>query len=216
MKRYHPLILFLVFVVATMWTSVRSYQIEERQIYSDLSQALTQTKAEGPSDWFTTDTIRQFRSHIASPELRRDAQLAFLLSDDGLLRVRGYISYSTMQIWRMSDQRPSWAFALMALVSLLYSLRSWPKKTYVLQQEDKGLESMLRLTPMQEQLMAMFMASPHGELTIREICDALWPGKPDASETLYTLIRRTKRVLEDSSPYRIESNRGRSYLLKKI
>ena len=66
-----------LFGLAAVWTSVKSYQIAQREINDDLQQALTLTKAEAPADWFTTDTIRQFRSHIVSPELRQEAQLAF-------------------------------------------------------------------------------------------------------------------------------------------
>lgn len=232
MKRYHPHVLFLVFVVATAWTSWCSYQIAEREINNDLRQALALTKADAPVDWFTTDTIRQFRSHILSPELRRDAQLAFLLSDDGLLRVRGYVSYTSFQIWRMSDQRLSWGLAVMALVSLGLSMRRGPRWYRGIQGEggDDGLASScsmlrrdgelrgedrgLRLTPMQEQLVGLLMSAPEGCMSKQDICQALWPGKPDASETLYTLVRRTKQALETEGRIRIASERGRSYRIE--
>ena len=66
---------------------------------------------------------------------------------------------------------------------------------------------------MQYQLMEMFFKSPSHQLTKTEICDALWPKKPDASETLYTLIRRLKPVIEQNSTLKIESNRGKAYRL---
>ena len=53
----------------------------------------------------------------------------------------------------------------------------------------------------------------HHQLSKQEICDALWPKKPDASETLYTLIRRIKPVIELNSNLMIESERGKSYRL---
>jgi DNA-binding response OmpR family regulator len=64
---------------------------------------------------------------------------------------------------------------------------------------------------MQHQLMEMFFQSPSHSLTKSEICDALWPKKPDASETLYTLIRRLKPIIEEHSDLKIESDRGKSY-----
>jgi DNA-binding response OmpR family regulator len=67
---------------------------------------------------------------------------------------------------------------------------------------------------MQHQLMEMFFLSPSHSLTKTEICDALWPKKPDASETLYTLIRRLKPVVEQHSNLKIESDRSKSYCLK--
>ena len=74
--------------------------------------------------------------------------------------------------------------------------------------------SQVQLTPMQHQLMEMFFHSPSHLLTKTEICDALWPKKPDASETLYTLIRRLKPVVEQHSDLKIESDRSKAYSLK--
>jgi DNA-binding SARP family transcriptional activator len=59
----------------------------------------------------------------------------------------------------------------------------------------------------------MFFLSPSHSLTKAEICDALWPKKPDASDTLYTLIRRLKPVVEQHSDLKIESDRSKSYHL---
>jgi len=69
------------------------------------------------------------------------------------------------------------------------------------------------LTPMQHQLMKMFFHSPSHSLSKTEICDALWPKKPDASDTLYTLIRRLKPVIEQHSNLKIESDRSKAYRL---
>ena len=71
----------------------------------------------------------------------------------------------------------------------------------------------VKLTPMQQQLLEMFFRSEAHLLSKTEICDALWPKKPDASETLYTLIRRLKPVIEQHSDLKIESDRGRAYEL---
>ena len=76
----------------------------------------------------------------------------------------------------------------------------------------KGCE--VKLTPMQQQLMEMLWQSPSHQLSKAEICDALWPKKPDASETLYTLIRRLKPIIEEHSDLKIESDRGIAYGLK--
>ena len=67
---------------------------------------------------------------------------------------------------------------------------------------------------MQHQLMEMFFRSSTHSLSKTEICEALWPKKPDASETLYTLIRRIKPIIEEHSNLKIESDRGRAYELK--
>ena len=71
----------------------------------------------------------------------------------------------------------------------------------------------VQLTPMQHQLLTMFFLSPSHSLSKAEICDALWPKKPDASDTLYTLIRRLKPVIERYSDLKIESDRSKAYRL---
>ena len=50
--------------------------------------------------------------------------------------------------------------------------------------------------------------------TWQEICDHLWPKKPDATDTLYTLIKRVKPIIEANSNLKIESDRGKSYTLE--
>ena len=70
-------------------------------------------------------------------------------------------------------------------------------------------------TPLQSQLLDLLLASPTHELTKQEICEALWPKKDNASETLYTLIHRIKPVLDQHTDLRIVSNRGRSYRLEQ-
>jgi DNA-binding response OmpR family regulator len=72
----------------------------------------------------------------------------------------------------------------------------------------------IKLTPMQQQLMELFFRSSSHSLTKAEICEALWPKKPDASETLYTLIRRLKPIIEEHSNLKIEVDRGKAYELK--
>ena len=67
---------------------------------------------------------------------------------------------------------------------------------------------------MQLSPMEMFLAAPDHRLTQREICDRLWPRKPDASATLYTLIRRLKPVLEEAGGLRIDCLRGEAYQLQ--
>lgn len=71
----------------------------------------------------------------------------------------------------------------------------------------------VRLTPMQFELMKMFFTAETHKLSKADICRALWPGKDDASETLYTLMRRLKPVIESNSNLKIEVERGKAYKL---
>ena len=99
------------------------------------------------------------------------------------------------------------------------SLVGWQQLWGLTYSEAEGLfyaadGTQVQLTPMQHRLMEMFFRSPSHSLSKTEICEALWPKKPDASETLYTLIRRMKPVIEQHSNLKIEADRGRAYELK--
>lgn len=72
----------------------------------------------------------------------------------------------------------------------------------------------IRFTPMQFSLMEMFFNAEGHQLLKTEICQMLWPGKDDASETLYTLMRRLKRVVGQNTNLQIEVDRGKAYRLK--
>ncbi len=71
----------------------------------------------------------------------------------------------------------------------------------------------LNLTPMQEQLMQLFYASPSRTLSKEEICSALWPRKDNPEDGLYTFISRMKSSLAGQSSLRIVNRRGREYVL---
>ena len=72
----------------------------------------------------------------------------------------------------------------------------------------------IRFTPMQQQLMRLFWQAPSHSLTKEEICTVLWPKKDDANDTLYTLIRRLKPIVEEHTRLKIVADRGRNYSLE--
>lgn len=71
----------------------------------------------------------------------------------------------------------------------------------------------LNLTPMEYSLMEMFYLSSSHFLLKKDICAALWPGKDNADETLYALVRRLKHTLSAHSSIQISAVRGRAYQL---
>ena len=143
--------------------------------------------------------------------------------------LRGYVRCSAASVFGMSDQRLPGALAavavLWAVCSMIY-LRRTARRTAdavcygglcFLASEDvfrNASGERVHLTPMQHRLMRMFFVSASHRLTKDEICDALWPRKEDASDTLYTLVKRLKPVIEANSSLRIESDRGRAYALE--
>ena len=237
MKSTHALVFLLVLALSAVWTGVEDYKRAEREIAHDLTQALCQTMATKPTDWLSADTIQCYRSHLQLESLRQSAMLSLWVTREGRHPVEsgisgksicimpsvqacGNVSLSAWEVWRMGDHRLSLALSLLTLVWMVFSLRS----VVVGRAQEGGIRmenghyfdgrgEELRLTPMQRQLMEMFLAAPRHELTKEEICEALWPRKDDASDTLYALISRTKAAVESRTGLQIASERGRSYRL---
>lgn len=155
------------------------------------------------------------------------------------LSFRGYARCSTAMIFSLSDQTIPGLLFIAALLwggfTFFYfrsrgkaSRQTIPASTSeekvivfgnlsLFRQEacfyDAGKEK-LKLTPMQYDLMEMFYLSSTHLLFKSDICQSLWPGKENADETLYTLIRRLKPVIEDHSNLKITTDRGRAYGLE--
>ena len=228
-QQYAVLVLFAL-IIASSLTSFGCYICMSRLVNEDMDRALTLTMQEQQSDVICQDTIRTFNSHLQIANLRGKATLAVETRGK---RFKAYAHCSKATIFSLSDQRPA---ILLWTLSFLWALFMWFKRQQgkanlqplTIEQdgfgglryseaEDQFLAAdgqMVELTPMQHQLMEMFFQSPTYSLTKKEICDALWPKKPDASDTLYTLIRRLKPVIEQHSHLKIESNRGKAYQLK--
>jgi hypothetical protein len=199
--------------------SLTSYKATEELVTKDMNQALAKALDEQQSDVLSADTIQVFNSYLQIEGLRENAVLAV----DTKKGFRPHPQVSIATILSLSDQRPSmilWSMVLMWGLFCLYQHRRLSALGLYggLALQDgrfvnaKGCE--LKLTPMQQQLMEMLWQSPLHQLSKAEICDALWPKKPDASETLYTLIRRLKPIIEEHSDLKIESYRGKAYGLK--
>lgn len=222
MKHHHALIVFLMLIVPSVAVGTYHYKQTEQSIEQDMQQALSQTLQEKCSDVITADTISTFNRHLQLPELRGKAVLS-LSTQREVLQLRAHCPALT--IWQMSDQRPSLALASMALLWVagcgLHRRRdtaatgnTFGGLTYT---EGRFLDCRhqeVSFTPMQQQLMELFFSSPSHSLSKTEICASLWPKKPDASETLYTLIRRLRPILAQHSSLEIESDRSRAYRLK--
>ena len=188
-----------------------------------MSQALSSALAKQQSNVITQDTIRSFNSYLQIAELRGKATIAV---DTKGQQFKAYARCSEATIFSLSDQRLTaalWTLTLFWAAFCFYRRRQQVVQWAGMLQygglcyaESEGMfydarGQRIKLTPMQQQLMEMFFHSDAHQLTKAEICNALWPKKPDASETLYTLIRRLKPVIEQHSDLKIESDRGKSY-----
>ena len=229
-QRYTVIVLFALILMSSL-TSVDSYRSTSRMVSEDMDRALTLTMLEQQSDVISPDTIRKFNNHLQIAELRGKATLAV---DVRARQFRAYAHCSEATIFSLSDQRPAallwvltgfWAMFILyrnrqrrAVEHLLLSVPSGLSYGGLVYSEEEGRfyaadGDAVSLTPMQYQLMEMFFHSPTHTLTKTEICNALWPKKPDANDTLYTLIRRLKPVVEQHSNLKIESDRSKAYRL---
>ena len=231
MKQKYAVIVFLVLIAASGLTSFSSYSATERLVEDDMSQALALALDEQQNDVISADTIRVFNSHLQLEQLRGHAMLAVDTRQKGF---RCEAKCSAATIFSMSEQRPAlvlWMTAMLWAVFCFWRNRSGEFRVESLEfataMSFGGLRyseaearffdtegQHVKLTPMQQQLMDMFFRSESHLLTKTEICDALWPKKEDASETLYTLIRRLKPIIEQHSDLKIEADRGKAYELK--
>ena len=228
MKQKYLVLVLLSLIIASSATSLSSYRATEQIVENDLSQALNQALAEQQSDVITQDTIRTFNSHLQIAELRGKATIAV---DTKGRQFKAYASCSQATIFSLSDQRPTailWTITLLWATFCVYRFRQHTGQTsrplqfggLSFADDEKTFYNVqgqpIKLTPMQQQLMEMFFTSSNHQLSKTEICDTLWPKKPDANETIYTLIRRLKPVIEKNSNLKIESDRGKAYRLTRI
>ena len=232
MKQRYAVIVLFALIIASSFTSLDSYRSTSKMVNEDMDRALALALEAQQSDVISQDTIRTFNSHLQIAELRGKATLAV---DTHGQKFKAYAHCSEATIFSLSDQRPA---TILWVMTGLWAMLIWYRRpltnaneplsvavangnifgglTY--SEKDRRFYAadgyQVQLTPMQHQLMEMFFHSPSHLLTKTEICDALWPKKPDANETLYTLIRRLKPVVEQHSDLKIESDRSKAYSLK--
>ena len=216
MKQRYAVVVLFVLITASSMVSLTSYKATEQLVTDDMNQALAKALAEQQSDVISADTIQVFNSHLQIEGLRGNAILAVDTKKGFCPRPQ----VSTATILSLSDQRPSMILWSMAMLWGLFCLYQHRRNVTLglyggLALQDghfvdaKG--NKVKLTPMQQQLMEMLWQAPTHQLSKTEICNTLWPKKPDANETLYTLIRRLKPIIEQHSDLKIEADRGKSY-----
>ena len=226
-----PISIFLFVMLMAVVSAITSYKTTCTRISEDVNNALALTKYQMPCDVVSADTIRCYRDNITIAEIKETACLAMRTIRKGNrheteLIAEANCDFSTVLL--LSDQRASASLMLVGLLwligSTVYIRRHKPELivqgiTYggLIFSNDRfsnATGERIHLTPMQHTLLEMFLKSDDHTLTKQEICDRLWPKKPDANDTLYTLIRRIKPIIEANSNLKIESDRGRSYSLE--
>lgn len=241
MKPYYTIVVFVTLLSCSVWAGMHSYRCAEDEMVADMNQALTQTLRHKQEAWITPDTIRDYRSNLRLEVLRRHSLMCYAEDADpktvasskmtwgrGAFRVafRGYANCSVASVLSLSDQRMPLSLFTLSLLWLAGSLMWTRRRVVAIAGGFGGLrldeasqtfyddhQKPVHFTAMQRQLMLMFFADEHHSLRKEDICHALWPKKPDASDTLYTLIRRLKPVLDKNSNLTITTERGGKYQL---
>lgn len=226
-----PYIVFCFLMLCALCTSISSYHRTEYMIAQDVNQALKQVLVKMPDNVVTTDTIRCYRNCLTIAELKDTAGIAMrTVRRDGRWETKmvAEANCNFATTFMMSDQKASSSLLFIGMLWLLGSLwyvrRNKPELIVqglayggIVFHDDKFMTvsgEEIHLTPMQHSLLEMFITTDSHTLSKQEICDQLWPKKPDASDTLYTLIKRIKPIIETHSTLKIESDRGKSYSLK--
>ena len=216
MKQRYAVVVLFALIMASSLVSLTSYRATEQLVAEDMNQALSKALDEQQSDMISADTIQVFNNYLKFEALRGRAFLAI----DTKKGFRPRPQVSTATILSLSDQRPAMVLRTMARLWGLFCLYQHMRHVVLGLYGGLALQngrfvdargSVVKLTPMQQQLMEMLWQSPTHQLSKAEICNALWPKKPDANETLYTLIRRLSAIIEEHSDLKIESDRGKSY-----
>ena len=226
-----PIAIFLFILATAFCSSMCSYHRTERRINEDVNNALELTLAQMPCDAISADTIRCYCKNLTIVELKDTACIAMRIVRRGEKQETEMVAEANcdfMTVFMLSDQRASGVLLVAGILWMMGSL--WYMRRFKPELLVEGMNygglvyanekfmttkgEQIRLTPMQHTLLEMFMNSEDHSLSKQEICDRLWPKKPDASDTLYTLIKRVKPIIEEHSNLKIESDRGKSYTLK--
>ncbi len=229
MKRSSAIVIFMLLVGSALLAGVDSLLSTERRAQYEVDRALALTLQLCEPDRLDADTIQVYRSHIMMAEVRDTAYIT--MGMDGCERhsptMKAKTGLTFGRLWTLSDQRASGALTALAALWLMLSLW-WFHRHPAQVMADLRLGGLqydsqnqrfyvdgreIHFTPMQQALMELFMAAPDHLLMQQDICDSLWPKKPDASATLYTLIRRLKPILEKAAGLHITCDRGRAYHL---
>ncbi len=243
MKPYHSVIVWLFIVCSAVATGRHGYSCTRDDIVADMNRALRLTLARKQEGWITPDTIADYRSHLKMMALRESSFIYYAVDGKGSglksrkmrwrdgkgrdWQFQGYANCSFASVFAMSDQRPTIVLSVAAMLWGLFSVAFFRRqhrgmivvgglmldnaghRFLTLEKED------VPLTPMQERLLTMLFLAEHHRLGKRQICEELWPKKPDASDTLYTLVRRIRPVLAARGLI-IRTSRGKDYELATL
>lgn len=138
---------------------------------------------------------------------------------DGIaIQVQGFADCSMASVFFASDQTLPGILLSLSIISMVGMFVWKRKETEIPETELVAVSTAtslddIRLTPMQRQLAQMLLDAPGMKVDKISLCESLWGNKTNAEESLYTLVRRTKKALAEAN-MEIVCNRGDSYELR--
>lgn len=150
-------------------------------------------------------------------------------SVDGVaIQVHGYADCSMASLFSASDKTLPGILFTLSILSMAFMF-VWRRSVVNLQLASHKTECAemvvspmlsvthalegVKLTPMQKQFVQMLLEAPDMRVDKATLCSSLWDNKSNAEESLYTLVRRTKKALAEAN-IEIICNRGESYGLR--
>ncbi len=235
-----PLIFFCLLFGSSLLTGLNNYRTAKERIVTDMNQALAKALEQQEEAWLTPDTIHNYRQHLQIDALREESYIYYAtVARTPALRSRSmtwqgggkrvayqsYANLSMASIVQLTDLRLPSLLLLSAFGCAFFSLlkrRPMAVAPEMLPASSVPITcnfssaslAIVHLTPMQRELMEMFFQAEGHHLSKQEICARLWPKKDNPNETLYTLIRRLKPVVEEQLHLKIVAQRGGGYTLR--
>ena len=175
MKQRLPIVVLFALIVASSLFSLNSYRTTEVMVTEEMNQALAKALEEQQSEVISADTIRVFNNYLQTEDLKGKAVLA--LDTEKGFQPRPQVSTAT--ILALSDQRPSMVLWSMVVLWGMYCLYQHRRRMAMgmfgglALQEGNFVDAkgcVVRLTPMQQQLMEMLWQSPSHKLSKTERC----------------------------------------------
>lgn len=139
---------------------------------------------------------------------------------DGLaIQIQGFAVCSMASVFAASDQTLPGILLTLSILSMT-GISLWQRKETVVPETELATTPAainrlhgIKLTPMQRQFVKMLLDAPDMRVDKATLCKILWDNKSNAEESLYTLVRRTKRAIA-AADIEIICNRGDSYELR--
>lgn len=243
MKPIYAVVVLLSFIAGACGTGIMNYRTARARVVLDMNQALAKTLQGKQEAWITQDTINTYRRNLTIDELRECSFVYYAMSghnkqwlssdkmkwDNATHKAvfQSYANCSVLSLWLMADKRAPLFFSVMAVLWSAWGLWYFKRRRarqvalgdLVFRESDESFfyknGQEVKFTPMQHRLMVMFYSHQAHALSKQEICETLWPKKPDASDTLYTLIRRLRPIVEQSGRLKIVTDRENGYSLQE-